>query len=865
MVGSSIGRYKIVQSLGAGGMGEVFLARDPDLGRNVALKRLKGFETEGPEARALTLREARRAAQLNHPGIATIYDVLESEGRAYIVMEFVEGESLAARLRSKKPAIDETLSVARQICDAMVVAHAHGIIHRDLKPANIVLTPAGKVKILDFGLARRQLPVTDTAVGNLDTTLTETISEEGKLVGTPAYMSPEQLRGAHGDPRSDVYSFGVVVYEMLAGRRPFEAAGLMELAAAVLTTTPTPLGAIDASIPGRLNEIVSTAMARNPQDRQQSMTQLASELETLTASLATTGSGAIVPDDLSRRRRGLLILAAAAAAVIAVGYAVWGPDWQGPARGDTVGGPPVVVVLPLKNESGDPASEALCAGFEDVLVSNLASIPGVTVVSRSATVEAGSHTSDPSEIGAKLGATLLVEGGFQRTEDLMRVTAHLVDRSSKMIVWSGTYDAKPKEFFGLQRELATGLAGALKLALTPVQRQRLDTAPTSNVEAFAEYAQGRSFLDRQDVSGNVDRAIALFESARTKDPKFALAHAGLGEALWQKYRQTKDASLPEKAREATLEALRVDPEQSRVRYALAVIYRGTGHDAEAIEELHQALAIQPNIDDAHRVLGELLSKAGRIDDAVLEFKQAIRLRPNFDGHHRALAIALYRAGRYPEATAAIRRAIELQPDSRWDHQVLGSILHSQGDTKGAIASYETANRIEPTAEAFSNIGTIRYAEQRFPEAARAYREAVKLSPKNAALQRNLGDALQRLGEADESRSAYLAAAGLCEDELRVNPKSGRSLALLALLQAKLGRPAEAESRSAEAIAVAPTDSIVLYQAGVVQALLGHPDRALDVLGKAVERGYSVNDLRQDDDLSSLHPLPSYRKLAETGR
>ncbi len=867
MVGSSIGRYKILQPLGAGGMGEVFLARDPDLGRNVALKRLKEFETDRPEARSLILREARRAARLSHPGIATVYDVLESDGRAYIVMEHVEGESLAERLHEGKLSLDETLSIARQMCAAMAAAHGQGIIHRDLKPANVILTPEGKVKILDFGLALRQQPASHPTPSSLDSTLSESFTGAGRVAGTPLYMSPEQLRGGPIDPRSDVYSFGVVMYEMIAGKRPFEGTGLMDLAASVLTKSPTPLFEIDPSVPKRLSEIVSTALAKQPQDRQDSMSQIFLDLQSLDeAAAAPAVSTATAPASIGAGRSGFLarharvLFPLAIAGAIAAVYFGRGLVGLGPGGDANVGGPPVVVVLPLKNETGDPSGDVLCAGFEDVLVSNLASVPGVTVVSRSATFEARAHATDPSEIGAALGATLLVEGGFQRTDDLLRVTTQLVNPSSKMIVWSATYDGTAKDMFGLQRELASGLATALKLSPTKDQRARLDASPTNNVEAFAEYAQARLLMDRPDVTGNLDRAISLCESARTKDPKFALAHAWLGEALWLKYRQTRDNALPEKAREATLEALRLDPEQSRVRYTLALIYRGTGHDPEAIEELHKVLAVQPSSDDAHRLLAEMFAKAGRTDDAVLEFHQAIRLRPNFDGHHRSLAIILYKAGRYPEAQAAIRRAIELRPDSRWDHQVLGSILQTQGDSKGAIASYEIANKIEPTAEAYSNIGTIRYGERDFLDAAAAYKEAVKLSPKSPPFQRNLGDALRRLGKQDEARSAYQVAAGLCEDDLRVNAKSGRALALLALLAAKLERRPDAERRADEAVAAAPTDPNVLYQAGVARALLGDSERAFDLLGKAVDRGYSVSDLRQDDDLSSLHAMPPYREL-----
>ena len=906
MVGKHIGPYKVLESLGSGGMGEVFLALDTRLGRKVALKTLKSFETETAGARPRVVREARAAARLNHPGIGAIYDVIEDAGRAYIVMEYVEGETLAARLARGRLGLDEALSFASQISEALASAHSRGVVHRDLKPANIVITPLGRTKILDFGLAKTRLFDAPGPAGSTDSTITESLGGEGKILGTPAYMPPEQLRGEAIDARSDIFSLGVVLYEMIAGSRPFPQGELMPLAAAILTERPASLVEIDPAVPAALSALVEKAMAKNREERPASAQAFLAELERCAGGLPAAGDRTpqeetdtpatdpakrsqaaadrkgrdragddAAPPGRARRNRvsddpaSLRTSHERAEKEVppirhSRGQRGTRDREKTPAAGKDPG-PPVVAVLPFSNNSSDTANDALCAGIEDVLVSDLAGVGGLNVVARAATLKFRSGPRDPDAIGREIGAALLVEGGLQRAGDRIRVTVSLLRVETKLVVWSSAYDGAMKDVFDLESRLAADLAGALRLSLTSAQRERLAAPPTTNVEAFADYAQARSFLDREDATGNVDRAIQLFQSAIRKDPRFSLAHAGLGEAYWARFRQTREPAWTEKARGAALEALRLDPGQDRVHYTLAMVYHGTGRANEAIEELREAITLQPANDDAHRLLGEVLARLGRLDEAVVEFRRAIELRPNFAANHRILGRALYRAGHHSQAIAALTRAIELQPDSIWAHQTLGAIHHSQGDLRQAAAEYEEAIRLGPNAEAYSNLGTIHYGEGRFNEAALAYGKAVKLEPGSAILHRNLGDAFRRLGLEREARAAFERAVRLCEQALVVNPQSARDLSLLAIVEAKLGHTDRAEAMAREASQPDPTDSVVLHQLAAAFALSGRTDEALWWLRRAIESGLSPSEARADDDLACLRTMPGYEELTTTGR
>jgi serine/threonine-protein kinase len=562
-------------------MGEVYLAQDTRLGRKVALKRLSGSQLDTPEARHQLLREARAAATLNHPNIAAVYDVLDVDDESLIVMEYVEGDTLSKLLRRGPLAPYQVIEIGIQLADALAEAHAHGIVHRDLKPANILMTSQGKVKILDFGLAKAP-PATDASLS---------ASTDGRVVGTPAYMAPEQMLGYRADQRSDLYSLGIVLFQLSTGRWPFEGRDRQVLSLEARKTEVPRASDVEPSVPPELSDVLALSMAWEPSGRHQSAGELGQDLTRLSDELLdqpTRVKGdwnrSIPPAanvrPVAKDRYRHAALGFAAVVVVAGGFLLW--------RSSTTSrdlvpddAPPVVAVLPLANVSGDPAIDHVGVGIAHTLITKLAAISAVTTISRSATLEYIGHSRDTRTIAQDLGASFIVNGSVQRLDDLLHVTVNLV-RADDSIVWGGEYDGNLSDLFEFQRKLANGLTEALHLSLTPADVKRLEAPPTSNIDAYAEFSQGRDFLERRHVPENLDRAIELFESAVRKDPKFVLAHAALGEAYWDYFNRTTDSAWTDKARLAAEEARRLDPDHPAVRNTLAIIYRGTGRVDEAI-------------------------------------------------------------------------------------------------------------------------------------------------------------------------------------------------------------------------------------------------------------------------------------------
>jgi eukaryotic-like serine/threonine-protein kinase len=875
VIGTSVGPYRVIERLGAGGMGQVFLARDTRLDRNVALKQLSDPSLDTPHARQRLLREARAAAQITHPNIAAIYDILDHADPPCIVMEYVQGETLANVVRRGALPSAQALSIGLHLAEALAHAHAAGVIHRDLKPANVVLTPDGVPKILDFGLAR--VAEADPVPPSAESLTREVIeSHAGKITGTPAYMAPEQLVGRPATPLTDIYGLGVLLFELLTGRRPFDAPDVASLALAVLGSATPQAASVKADVPLAVSAIVARGMAKDASARYQSAAEMADDLRRAAQLL---GAGAItpapappapaqpipvpapVPPAPAWRRR--LIWSGAVIVLVALAVA-GGQWWRGRQGEETAGGPSDVGVIPLVNLSGDPTQDYVGVGISEALVTALVNVHSLTVRSRGDTSRYASQSVDAVTVARELGVRWLVSGSVLRAGSYVQFAIKVL-RSDGTVVWARRFEGPLSDLFGLQTQVAEQVATALNLTLTPAERQRVTRQPASSVDAYADYALGRSLYDREDIPGNNDKAVEAFERAVAKDPNFAQAYAGLSDACWAQFRDTRDPRWADRAATAINRAVQLDPEDPLIRLSLAGVYANTGKTQEAEGILRALVAQRPTLDDARRELAYVLAATGRRDESIREYAKAIALGPGNVYNHIGLGVVYYDAGRFEEAAACYRRVIEIQPGNQWGRINLGAAYQNAGDNAKALVQYQEALKLGPDEAVYSNIGTIEFSEGRYAEAAQSYEQAVRLRPKNPIARANLGDAYRRLGDRDKARAAYAGAADLVRDLLKVNPRDARALARLALYEARTGQLADARRHVDEAGRINPSDGAIMYTRACVCALGGQADEAVRWLDRALANGVPRSRARDEDDLESIRALPRVQELLREPR
>jgi tetratricopeptide (TPR) repeat protein len=860
--GGHLGRYEILGALGTGGMGEVYRARDPALEREVALKLLPPAVAD-QEHLARFSREAKTLARLSHPNIVGIYSVEEAEGLRFLTMELVEGRTLGELIPRRGIDLHRFFDLAIPLADAVASAHERGVIHRDLKPGNVMVNGEGNVKVLDFGLASHE-PLRDLPLPEGEEP-TASFTGEGAVLGTLPYMSPEQIQGRQVDSRSDLFSLGVILYEMLTGHRPFRGDSAPEIMSAILRDTPPPVTDCRPELPRHLVRIVRTSLEKEPRARYQAARDVANELAGLREELTT----APVPAAGEARGRRIRLLrwqlpaAVTGLLAVAAAWALLALREQPPARLPAVGAP-VVAVLPLANASGDPANEHLGIGFADSLISRLAGVPSLAVVSRAATSAHAGGEERPDEVARALGATYLVGGSVQRSGRKILVNVILVEVGGSVVRNSWSLEDDVENLFALQRTLALRVSEALELTLSAHQRRRLEAAPSTDLQAYTDYSRARALLQRPDGEGNVETALELLQSAVGRDPAFALGHAALGAAYWHLYQNTFEALWAERAQAAIERAADLDPEDPQVRLSLATVYRGTGRLDEALAQLRAAVAERPESDDAWRELGAALYQQGQHSEAAAAYERAVAIRPAYWQNHYRLGTYHLRRGELEAAIAAYEHALALQPDNPDILSNLGVAWGSAGDSARALQSFERAVQLAPDATLYSNIGRIHYDAGRFEAAAAAIEQAIAMTPLNPLYHRNLGDAYRELGRAEAARDAYWRGVEAAQEKLRVNPSDATTLSILAVCEAKLGRHEMARQHAREAQQVAPEDSQVRFRAAVVHALAGRTDEALDALAMAIEQGQSVETARADDDLAVLRPLPRYRELLGSG-
>ena len=691
MIGQTISHYRIVERLGAGGMGVVFKAQDSRLQRAVALKFLPEKLAQEPQALERFRREARAASALNHPAICTIYDIGEQDGRPFIAMEFIDGETLRSHINGKPLPLKEILELGIQIAEALEAAHAEGIIHRDIKPANIFVTNRGRAKVLDFGLAKlvpkglASAEADSDGVGSSDSSH----SMVGIISGTPSYMSPEQVRGDLLDPRTDIFSLGLMLYEMATGRQAFGGGTGGAIIEAVLTRPPVPVGRINPSIPARLEEIIDKALHKNRDERYQHAADMLADLERLkraTDSDCRDRDG----DTKSVLTSTSLLSSSSNAAPHSAAHQTG--TFRGRRVSKNIGS---LAVLPFENLSRDPENDYLSDGITGSLINIMATVPKLRVMAQSTVFRFKGREIDPQAVGRDLNVRAVLTGRVMQSGGALRIGAELVDVATGSRLWGAQYDRKPGDIFMIQDEISNEISGKLRLQLTSAQKKRFTRHHTEDHEAYQIYLKGRHHWNRWTEDGFY-KAIEYFQKAVEKDPSYALAYAGIADSYvllgWNSYLPPKEVFPKGKA--AALTALQLDPDLGEAHTPLAaVLWLYDWQWQEAEKEFKRSLELNPTYPTANHWHAEYVMTMGRQVEAIANMKKSQELDPLSLIINDAIGWANYMARRYDEALEQLLQTVELDPNYPVTCWILGAAHRTSGRYELAISEGEKAVKL----------------------------------------------------------------------------------------------------------------------------------------------------------------------------
>ena len=742
-------RYRIERELGAGGMATVYLAEDLKHARQVAIKVLRPelAVALGPE-RFLT--EVKITARLDHPHILTLIDSGTVDGTLFYVMPFVRGESLRARItRERQLGVDETLTIARQLASALDYAHRQGVIHRDIKPENILLQE-GEAVLADFGIA---LAVSEAGGDRLTGT--------GLSLGTPSYMSPEQAAGdRHIDARSDIYALGAVTYEMLAGEPPVTGTSVQAVIAKLMTARPTSLRVLRDTVPVAIDTAVMRALAKAPIDRFASAREFAAAL---------SSAPAVTPGRAWRASAGGWSGAALAAGLllVATGGVVLYRQRASAAVAESRGAVRSIAVLPLDNYSADSTQEYFAEGMTDELTSDLAMISQLRVTSRGSAMQFKGRGRPPTpEIARALGVDAIVEGSVTRSGDRVRINAQLIDARADKHLWAQTFERQSSDVLTLQAELASAIASAINVRLTPGEQSRLAAAPAVDPEAHDAYLKGRFFFNRPSDE-NLQKAITQFSEAVKLNPTFAPAYSGLSDAyIWAAYNEGFIRAIDARpnAKEAAERAVQLDSTSAEAHTSLGVFKAWFEYDWDGSErEFRRAIALNPNYAYAHDQFNQMLGLVGRFEEAIAEGQRAVALDPLSPSILTDLVATLVYAGKPVPALDLARKAAALDPSFFFPAAEEGMLALQTRNFREAIAKFERSRTLGAPPFVTAYLAYAYGASGDRPRAMATLGELKRMSPGGGVAPFNL--ALVSLGLGDRPRALdYLEQAYAASSE-----------------------------------------------------------------------------------------------------
>ena len=815
MIEETISHYRILKQLGAGGMGEVYLAEDVRLGRKVALKILNADLTKHEDRVRRFEQEARAASALTHPNILTIFDIGKEDSAHFIATEFIDGQTLRSVLTRARLKLGEVLDIAVQTAGALAAAHAAGIIHRDIKPENIMVRPDGLVKVLDFGLAKlieTQAPSTDSGAR----TIAKANTDPGTVMGTAAYMSPEQARGQKVDARTDIFSLGVVIYEMIAGRTPFDGETASHVIVSILEKEPAPLTRNLPDTPAELERIVTKALAKDSDERYQTIKDLLIDLKRLKqrrdvdaeiersispdtigrsavattsgsataatamssltssgdAAVRTTSSAEYLVTGIRQHKRGVI----AAVALLLISGAALVYSFY-PTSGGAIDS---IAVLPLANAGADPNTEYISDGISESLINSLSQLQRLRVTARSTAFRYKGKEIDPQQVGRDLNVRSVLMGRVRQVGDTLNIQVDLVDATTGAQLWGEEYNRKLSDILAVKQDISREITDKLRLKLTGDEQRQITRRDTTNAEAYQSYLRGRYHWNKRS-GDELKKAIEQFQQAIDRDPNYALAYAGLADCymLLEQYAGVPTSETAAKTLAAAERALAIDDSLAEAHTSLAFHYHQSWRWEESEREFKRAISLNPNYPTARHWYQILLEALGRNDEAFAEIKRALELDPLSPVLEVNIGDAYARRGDLDSAMEHAKRLVQLDPNFPLAHHIYGLVYMKQRRYADAIGEFQQNVTNDRSAYSLSYLGHAYAMAGRRDEAMAVlkelegkYNKRESLAQYQAAVYAGLGDKDQAFGWLEKGFQARNATLVFLVFDLTFDPLRG---------------------------------------------------------------------------------------------
>lgn len=849
-------RYRVEGKLGEGGMGSVYKAYDLELGRVVALKVIRPELMANTEVLQRFKQELLLASRISHKNVLRIHDLGEGVGVKFISMAYVEGRNLAEMLEEHKVLpIEKAIEIAKQICQALAAAHHEDVVHRDLKPQNILLDQSQNVYVSDFGLAK------SLECDSLDATAMTSV---GQVLGTPRYMSPEQVECGSIDGRTDIYSFGLMLYEMVTGNIPFHGSSLQLMLGRVQSMPRNP-SLVNSKLPAYLVAIIMRCLEKDCERRYQSFQEVYDDL----ASARFTPAGQSPKRSLSQRR--ILMLGLAGAAVIALGLiAIPAVRHYLPVlRGMHLqfGNAPAEVpdkrlaVLPFRANGDDPKLAEIGLGLNDALTAKFTGLKDLEVASSTA-VQKISADDSVQKAAHELGANLVVSGSIQTAGDRLQIIVNLDDVTKGKRLLTQEFTGVQQDLLTIEDQIYAKLVGSIETKPSTESLARVSLHETENYSAYELYLKGRNAMRGQLDVKNVQAAIDFYEQAIKLDSGFAAAYAGISDANLRMYRLTKDSDWAQRAVSAAQQAQVLNENLPEVYFALGSAYIATGKKTEAIATLKKALDLAPNSDEAYRRLGDAFRANGDKDQALQAYNRATELNPYYWFNYNALGSAYLKFNDNEKALTAFQKVIDLEPNNAAGYENLSVVYFGMGQFEKCIPVLQRALELNKKPIAYSNLGTAYFYLKQYDQAVAMFEQATRLDSGSEFTLGNLADAYRWAGKTQEANSTYQQAIEIGLKALAVNSRDAARLGRLAQYYAKKGDSAHASDFIRRARAIDPNDTSLIYCQLIVDSLAGKEQNALQDLQLALSKGYPLQAVQNDPELAKLQSLPQFAAVVK---